>query len=141
MYIFFDVFFSSPGKTWSVALFVLSLLINVPGIRVCVFSTGKRASGGLMQIIVDFLARIKGGTDRIMRRNQEELFIGPPCGEEGKGKGRFKTANEGNTSKLFSFPSSVSGKIKNKHIHTHAHTHTHTRTYLHMHTVFSFILQ
>lgn len=31
------------GKTVSVGMYVLALLINVPGIRICIFSTGKRA--------------------------------------------------------------------------------------------------
>jgi len=39
------------GKTWSVAMFVLALMLSCPGIRICVFSTGKRASSSLMEII------------------------------------------------------------------------------------------
>jgi hypothetical protein len=46
------------GKTWSVALFVLALMLSCPGIRVCVFSTGKRASGSLMEIMLQFMVSV-----------------------------------------------------------------------------------
>ena len=49
---------------------VLALLINVPGIRVSIFSTGKRASGSLLQIVLDFLQKVPGGRDRILKTNQ-----------------------------------------------------------------------
>jgi hypothetical protein len=50
----FEVMILTPrrfGKTVSVAMFVLSMMLCLPGVRVCVFSTGKRASSGLMQEI------------------------------------------------------------------------------------------
>lgn len=59
------------GKTWSVALFVLALMLAVPGIRVCVFSTGKRASGSLMEIMLQFMNNVEGLRDRIVKQNQE----------------------------------------------------------------------
>lgn len=59
------------GKTWSVALFVLALMLAVPGIRVCVFSTGKRASGSLMEIMLQFMGNVDGLKDRIVKQNQE----------------------------------------------------------------------
>lgn len=101
------------GKTWSVATFVLSLLVNVPGIRLCIFSTGKRASGSLLQIVLDFLQKVPGGRERILKQNQEELFIAPPNSKaRSSNRSSFaKVAEEGdNVSKLYSFPSSVTGR-------------------------------
>lgn len=100
------------GKTWSVALFCLALLVCVPGIKICVFSTGKRASGGLMQIVLDFLSKLPDGLSRVKKQNQEELFIGQPTTDQkGKRASSAEIASDAeNISKLFSFPSSVAGK-------------------------------
>ncbi|MBL4888483.1 MAG: hypothetical protein JKX97_00510, partial [Candidatus Lindowbacteria bacterium] len=38
------------GKTWSVAMFVVAALLSVPGFKIAIFSTGKRASNSLMEI-------------------------------------------------------------------------------------------
>jgi hypothetical protein len=77
---------------------------------VCVFSTGKRASGNLMTIILDFLAKVPGGIDRISRNNQEELCLGPPAiKSRNKRASTVDIAGDARTSKLSSFPSSVAG--------------------------------
>lgn len=49
------------------------MLLNVPGIKICIFSTGKRASGGLMLEIMDRLREIPGGSSRILKQNQEQV--------------------------------------------------------------------
>ena len=67
------------GKTWSVASYVLSLMLSVPGIRVCVFSTGKRASSSLMEIIKQFMNQIPGLNERILKDNQE---VSGTCADE-----------------------------------------------------------
>ena len=59
------------GKTWAVAMYVLAVMLAVPGIRVCVFSTGKRASSSLMEIITQFMGMIPGLNDRKVKENQE----------------------------------------------------------------------
>lgn len=99
------------GKTWSVSIFVLALLVCVPGIRICVFSTGKRASGSLMQIVLDFLQKVPGGSERVMKQNQEELFISPPNSKaKSASSSASQVAEEGaRVSKMYSFPSSVTG--------------------------------
>jgi hypothetical protein len=79
-----------------VAIFVLALLLCVPDFRTCVFSTGKRASGSLMETCVDFLKVVPEGTDRIFRHNEEKLYI-----SHGDGDKRL--------SRLLSFPASKAG--------------------------------
>ena len=48
-----------------------------PGIRLCVFSTGSRASSAMLQEVMMLLGRIEGGTQRIVKRNEEQLFLAP----------------------------------------------------------------
>lgn len=108
------------GKTWSVALFVVALLLCVPGIQIGVFSTGKRASGSLMAIVCDFLQRIPGASERIVKKNEEQLFI-----SHGKGSGVFdKDGVDTRTSKLFSYPGSTTGLIYTHHTLSHSLTLT-----------------
>jgi hypothetical protein len=102
------------GKTWSIAMFVASLLINLPGIKITVFSVAHRSSKWLMQKVAKFIGDIEGGRERICKYNQEELFVSAyPLG---KGKGansneaRFKQGDNG-TSEFYSFPASVDSKI------------------------------
>ncbi len=61
------------GKTVSVAMFVLACLLNVPGIKICVFSTGKRASGGLLTEIMDRLRYLPDGRKRVIKSNSFSL--------------------------------------------------------------------
>lgn len=115
------------GKTVSVAMYVIAVLLNVPGVRICIFSTGKRASSGLMREILDRLKHIEGGTDRIVKHNQEELFICAAGTARGKGQQSEeakKQANEATTSRLFSFPAGTSSM----HTHRHSRTHIHSLT-------------
>lgn len=60
------------GKTTSIAMFCAAVLLNIPDIRICIFSTGKRASGSLMAEIVSMLTKA-GHKDRIVKRNQEQV--------------------------------------------------------------------
>lgn len=61
------------GKTVSVAMFVCAMLLSCPGIKICIFSTGKRASSNLMQEIMDRLSFIEGGRERVVKHNQEQV--------------------------------------------------------------------
>jgi hypothetical protein len=65
--------FSRFGKSVSVAMYVLALLLHVPGIRVCIFSTGKRASGKLVGEIMERIKNIPGATKRVIKQNQEQV--------------------------------------------------------------------
>ena len=83
-------------------MFVLAILLHVPGIRICIFSTGKRASSAIMTEILDRLKHVEGGMDRLVKSNQEQLFIGA-----GAAKGGVRTVGQLNdvaNSRLYSFP-------------------------------------
>jgi hypothetical protein len=73
------------GKTEAVAMYILAMMDALPGLRVLVFSTGKRASGNLMQTLMDHMGALKGGKERILKQNQEQLWFGPEgCGSSSK---------------------------------------------------------
>jgi hypothetical protein len=102
------------GKTWAVALFVLALMLACPGIRVCVFSTGKRASSSLMEIMMQFMNNVPSLQQRIVKQNQEELYISGQAIEEGlsKSSAAARAAHMDKlTSKLFCYPCSVTGQF------------------------------
>lgn len=82
-------------------MFALTLLLCVPGIKIAIFSTGRRASGGLLGIIMDFMKRIPGASQRVIRQNQEELFVSCVGSDDDEESEQI--------SKLFSYPSSVKG--------------------------------
>jgi hypothetical protein len=94
----------------------------VPGVRIAVFSTGKRASGSMMGIIKDFLKRVPNWQSMIVKENSEELFL-QVAGRSVKTKRKTDNENEDDNkvSKLYSFPSSVTG---NEHFCCCMHTHT-----------------
>jgi hypothetical protein len=74
----FEVMIITPrrwGKTVSVATFVTAVLLCVPGIEIGIFSTGSRASGSLMEKIISYLDHIPGSRERIVKSNQEDLFL------------------------------------------------------------------
>jgi hypothetical protein len=87
------------GKTWSVAMFVCAMMMCVPGIRIAIFSTGKRASSNLTDTIREFLELLPAFKyAKIMKSNQEKLFVAPNANHTKK------------PSQLHSFPSVTSGK-------------------------------
>lgn len=100
------------GKTWSVAMFVLSLMLAVPGIRICVFSTGKRASTSLMEIICQFMGNVPELAGRKVKENQEELYIADAALDQGSSSNSTAAKQQrqsSHTSKLFCYPCSVTG--------------------------------
>ena len=62
------------GKTTSVAMFVAAYALSVPNSSQCIFSTGRRASQALLELIRDFIKKGKYA-DRILKCNQETLVI------------------------------------------------------------------
>ena len=106
------------GKTVSVSMFVLALLLACPGIRICVFSTSQRASSNLVQEIKDRLSHLPGGTERIVRSNSEQLFISTVAQDESndakrasKSAGALKNTVEAkDISRLFSFPAGTASE-------------------------------
>jgi hypothetical protein len=69
----------------------------------------------MLQIILDFLQKVPGGMDRIKKQNQEELFLGAEevltKGSASKRTSGANLAKDDRISKLFSYPSSVTGKF------------------------------
>jgi hypothetical protein len=103
------------GKSWAVAMFCAALLLVIT-VRICVFSTGKRASGSLMELVIKFINKEPGAYARICKKTEEQLFLSNVALGDGVGVGSAAAKNKQTddaTSKLFSFPSSVKGK----HIH------------------------
>lgn len=80
------------GKTYSVAMFAVAMLYSIEGLEQAIFSTGRRASQKLLELVYRFLCKIPGMRESIKRHNVETIWIRGPDGEERK---------------LFSYPSSV----------------------------------
>lgn len=92
------------GKTTSVSLFVAAMLWSVSEAWISVFSTGQRASTMLLDLTFKMIMKMPEARSRILKKNQEELFIRDP--DPTKPPRR-----------LFSYPSSVGGTchlLKNK---------------------------
>ena len=98
------------GKTWAIAMLCASLLLAVPGIKICVFSTGKRASNSLMKEVKRFVDLIPGGTSRVIVENQEHLHIAPREVSRKVGWGNHEVFKEHEISVLNSYPGTVDGK-------------------------------
>jgi hypothetical protein len=119
------------GKTYSVGMFNASFLLNVPGKTISVYSTGRRASKMLKELVEKFI-RMTGEVNakRIVCSGQEELFVAATQLGEQKTK-RSPEARElalqADTSKLFSYPSNVRGKKNTLLLHLHRYTE-YTRT-------------
>lgn len=107
------------GKSMSVAMFVLALMLCVPGIQICIFSTGSRASGSLYDIMMSMLSRMPDAFARIVRNTKEHLFIASqtlPKSATTHSAAAKKLCAAKDTSKLYAFPDTVKGN-----------THTHSR--------------
>lgn len=100
------------GKTWSVASFAAALLLSVPKVKIAIFSTGKRTSSALMEIIITFIKNIEGGQKRIVKKTSEQLYISTTPLQDGLTSNSSvareqQTAED--TSVLNSYPASVTG--------------------------------
>lgn len=106
------------GKTYAVAMFVTALLLNCPGIILCVFSTGSRASTFMREIIVKMMMRIPGALNRIIKKTAEKLYIAPMDVHQQRRnrQTRHSLMQKPGISELHSFPSSVASKYINKFI-------------------------
>lgn len=67
--------FRRAGKTWSVSMLLAALMLNVPGLKISVISTGGRASGKLLDEVVKFIYLVRGGVSRIVGLTTEKLFV------------------------------------------------------------------
>jgi len=82
------------GKTYSVAMFVVALLFGIEGIEQAIFSTGRRASQKLIELVYRFLCKIPGMRESITKHNVETIWIKGPYGDD-------------DIRKVFSYPSNV----------------------------------
>jgi hypothetical protein len=109
------------GKTWSVCMFDCGMLLYVPGFKINVYSTGRRASKMLKEQVEQFIS-MEGSSARVIQSNQEELFI---CHKEMSSDSSRRSIeavvlrDDPSTSKLFSYPSSRKGVGKISEITAH----------------------
>ncbi len=76
--IFYEVLCLTPrryGKTWAVAMFIAAMIYEIPGIKFANFSTGRRASGFVMDDVLRFFRQLPDGDKRILKSNQERLEV------------------------------------------------------------------
>lgn len=100
------------GKTTMVAMLAAALVYHIPGFRQAIFSTGRRASQALMDLIVTFLLKLPDGRSRILRKNQEQLRLAPFPITDASGKrnaGSRYDENSSDTSLVMSLPNSETG--------------------------------
>ena len=98
------------GKTWSVAMFVAAMAVTVPGLRILIFSTGGRASGSLMELIVKFIG-YAGYERHICKVGVERVSIARgerPPGVTVRSAAAKDMTQLASTAHIFSFPASVS---------------------------------
>lgn len=62
------------GKTYSVAMFVVAMAYAIEGVEQAIFSTGRRASSKLRDLIYAFICRIPGMKESIGDRNNSETI-------------------------------------------------------------------
>lgn len=80
------------GKTYSVAMFVVAMAWAVEGVEQAIFSTGRRASQKLLELVYRFICEIPGMKESIVKHNVETIWIRGP---------------DGDIRKIFSYPSNV----------------------------------
>lgn len=74
------------GKTMSVAMFVAAYLYSVENAEICIFSTGRRASQKLLDLIKSLIEKLPNGRDRVLKFNQEILNLSNYDGSPGAAK-------------------------------------------------------
>ena len=72
------------GKTVAVGMFVAALALVVPASDQAIFSTGRRASSKLLELVAKLIAEVPGGSERIAKSNQETVWVSHPCGSVAK---------------------------------------------------------
>lgn len=70
------------GKTFSVAAFVVALLFAIEGLEIGIFSTGRRASQKILELVYWFLCKVPGMRERIIKHNVETIWLQGPAGPD-----------------------------------------------------------
>lgn len=109
------------GKTYAVGMFDSGMISVVPGMTIAVYSTGRRASEMLKDLVEQFVCMTgEENAQRIVVSNQEKLFISHNLSrtntEARTKKGRHSASKDPTTAQLSSFPTSRKGvgKKQNK---------------------------
>jgi hypothetical protein len=63
------------GKTFSVAQYVAAFSAAVHGKEVAIFSTGRRASKKMLDLVFRFLKPLIDGNKTVVTRNVEEILL------------------------------------------------------------------
>ena len=71
------------GKTTAVSMYVAAVAWHVPSEQ-AIFSTGRRASSKLLEQVLGLLRKLPGADDRIVKANQEMIWISHPGGKLAK---------------------------------------------------------
>ena len=89
------------GKTTSVAIFVASVLFAVPDAWLSVYSTGRRASKALSELVLTYIKTIEEAVGmkktKVLVKNTEELFYAGDVGTDVR--------------RLYSYPATVQASI------------------------------
>lgn len=98
------------GKTTSVGMFSAVVGYVCKGLKIAIFSTGSRASKGMVDQVLKFMKYLPGGMERKIKHSKEELmFSGKSLGiDGGPGSRAAKTAESADdTTSIKSYPCSV----------------------------------
>ena len=71
------------GKTVAVGMYVTALALTCP-CEQAIFSTGRRASSKLLELVVTLLNQVPGACERIVKSNQEMVWISHTSGRISK---------------------------------------------------------
>lgn len=74
------------GKTMSVGMFCAAYLYSVENCEIAIFSTGRRASQKLLELINSLICKLPNGKERILKYNQEILNLTNFDGSYGQSK-------------------------------------------------------
>lgn len=100
------------GKTYAAAMFILAMMLGVPGIRIAIFSTNSRSSRNVCEIVIKILNTMGDEAKRVIVNNKEHLFIAATAQTGTNRGGNHLIKNDAvGVSKLFSLPASVDGKF------------------------------
>jgi hypothetical protein len=74
------------GKTYSVAMFVVAIALGIEAVgkafEISIFSTGRRASQKLLELIYSFICKISGMKEMIRKHTVETIWLQGPHGPE-----------------------------------------------------------
>ena len=71
------------GKTVSVGMFVTAMALVSP-CEQAIFSTGRRASSKLLELVGQLVGQVPGGQERVIKCNQEMIWLSHPNGRVSK---------------------------------------------------------